>query len=230
MREMRMKKKLYYFFKKYFEEEMQDDTYNQIEELNSERYIEFVNAFQNKYIINNERDIYFRRTFLRKYAQYLFMDNINSCLSTNSVENCINIAEMEDTIFDRVNQNISLDSRTVFITQPWKGANLTGNTNAYRGVVYNGFVHDTNNVKGVYIKDIDLAFIYNGNHSVSIGSIVDDINITSNTNEFKTVKLNNAFFNSKIEYNKIVLNNNKIVNISSWKLSVLFKIIQLLYR
>lgn len=107
--------------------------------------------------------------------------------------------------------------------------NLTGNTNAYRGVVYNGFVFDEINVRGFYIEELNIGYIYNGNHSISIGSIFGDLCIKTNIKYFKSCTFKKEFYNYKILYNKIITDNGEI-EITNWRFAALLKIIQLTYK
>lgn len=227
---MLMKMNIYQIFKKIFKEHIEED-YERKNRVNIQKdarnkFKIFINSFENNYIENNNKDKNFRKKLIKKYANYLFMDNINVCLSSNYTNSSIKLSDLIELV-TITNNTTSLTSNTVYITHPWKGQNLTGNTNAYRGVVYNGFVHDEHNVKGIYIEDIDTAFIFNGNHSVSIGSLIDDMNLTTNKN-LKSTNLKESFFNAKITYSKIYIEN-KTIEINNWKLAALLKMIQTTY-
>lgn len=224
---MEIKEYLYNKFKLYFENEISKDKYILKEKEKENSFNTFIDSFINKYIENSEKDNYFRKKLIRKYANYLFLDNINTTMSKNSAATDINTFYIED-LFEYTKKKISLSHKTIFITHPYKGGNLTGNTNAYRGVIYNGFVFDKINIKGIYIEELDIGYIHNGNHSISIGSIVDDIKIETNDDFFKSCNLKKEFYDSKILYNKIVVDN-KEIEIKNWKFAALLKMIQITY-
>lgn len=222
------KSKLYDYFKKYFDVEISEDNSSLLKSNEEKLFQTFLDSFMNKYIENNQNDVKFKKDFIKEYANYLFMDSVVFCMCNNRGKIDLNQNDFE-YILNPTNNILSLDSNTVFITHPWKGQNLTGNTNAYVGVVQNGFFHDRDNVKGFYIEDIDIAFIYNGNHSVSIGSISDDISITTNKDNLLAYSFNDEFFDANITYNSIEIED-VIIDIKDWKTAVLLKIVQLTFN
>jgi hypothetical protein len=223
-----IKKVVYTYLKEYFEDEIREDNNILVNERDEILFQTFLDSFMNKYIENNQNDVNFRKNFIKKYANYLFMDSVDFCMSHNKGKIDLGQNDFEH-ILKPSNNILSLDSSTVFITHPWKGQNLTGNTNAYVGVVQNGFVHDQDNIKGFYIEDIDIAFIYNGNHSVSIGSIVSDISITTNTDKIISYTFKDTFFDAEIKSDSIIIDN-VTVKIEDWKTAILFKLIQITYK
>lgn len=221
-----IKKYLFSNLKKYFNEEI-DEEIDYLQNKKNKIYFDnFFKYFNNENMNFLEKDIIFKKNLARKYGNYLFLDTITSCLSSNVA---MDIYSDFKKLLTFTNKQIDLTSDTIFITHPWSAGNLTGNTNAYRGVVYNGFIHDENNVKGFYIENIDIAYINNGNHSVSIGSIMNDINIKTNNN-IKSCYFNKDFFESKIEYNSITLINGETINIHNWKFAVFLKMVQYVYQ
>lgn len=56
-----------------------------------------------------------------------------------------------------------------------------------------------------------------------------DISIKTNTNNFKSCILKNEFYNYRILYNKIIIDNEEI-EIKNWRFAALLKIIQLTYK
>ena len=218
--------------RKYFYEKFKDIFINEIGNNQDVEYKklfeEFISSFDNKYIDKNEKDLNFRKKFIRKYCNYLFFNNIVNAMTYNYGVKDINTFDIEK-ILDFTNKEISLGEDTIYITHPWKGKNSTGNTNAYRGVVYNGFVFDEINVRGFYIEELNIGYIYNGNHSISIGSIFGDLCIKTNIKYFKSCTFKKEFYNYKILYNKIITDNGEI-EITNWRFAALLKIIQLTYK
>lgn len=224
---MEVKNYLYDKFKTYFEEQIIEEENKSVEDKKEELFNTFIESFSNNYIENNNKDKNFRKKFIKKYANYLFFDNVNKALSENYAMSDIHTFNL-DALFEYTSKIIPLSSDSIFITHPYKGGNLTGNTNAYRGIVQNGFVFDKTNVRGIYIEELDIGYINNGNHSISIGSIVDDINIETSNDFLKSCNLKKEFYTSKISYNEIVMDDKK-VEIRNWKFAAFLKMIQITY-
>ncbi len=225
---IKLKKYFYEKFKDIFVNEINFEINNDMEIKHQEEFENFINSFNNIDIYKNEKDLMFKKQFINKYCNYLFFNNVFTAMTYNYAARDIDTFDIQ-RIFNFTNKEINLRHDTIYITHPLKGTNLTGSTNAYRGVVYNGFVFDENNVKGFYIEELDIAYIYNGNHSISIGSIMGDISIKTNTNNFKSCILKNEFYNYRILYNKIIIDNEEI-EIKNWRFAALLKIIQLTYK
>ncbi|MDY3203915.1 MAG: hypothetical protein RBR70_02425 [Arcobacter sp.] len=221
---MELKKYFYEKFKDIFINEINSEINNKQDMECKELFEEFISSFDNKYIDKNEKDLNFRKQFINKYCNYLFFNNVVNAMTYNYAVKDINTFDIEK-ILDFTNKEINLGQDTIYITHPWKGENLTGNTNAYRGVVHNGFVFDKRNIRGFYIEELNIAYIYNGNHSISIGSIIGDICIKTNDNNLKSCTLKKEFYNAKVLYNKIIMDNEEI-EITNWKFAVLLKLIQ----
>ena len=66
--------------RKYFYEKFKDIFINEIGNNQDVEYKklfeEFISSFDNKYIDKNEKDLNFRKKFIRKYCNYLFFNNI----------------------------------------------------------------------------------------------------------------------------------------------------------
>lgn len=225
---MELKKYFYEKFKYIFINEINSENNNKQDMKDKELFEEFISSFDNEYIYKNQKDLNFRKQFIRKYCNYLFFNNIVNSMSCNYAFKDINVSDIEKFL-DLTHKEIVLGEDTIYITHPWKGKNLTGNTNAYIGVVYNGFVFDEINIRGFYIEELNIGYIYNGNHSVSIGSIIGDVCIKTNINYFKSCTFKKEFYNYKILYNKIITDNEKI-EIMNWRFAALLKIIQLTYK
>ncbi len=222
---MELKKYFYEKFKYIFKNEINSENNNKQDMKDKELFEEFISSFDNEYIYKNQKDLNFRKQFIRKYCNYLFFNNIVNSMTCNNAVKDINVSDIEKFL-NLTHKEINLGEDTIYITHPWKGKNLTGNTNAYRGVVYNGFVSDEKNIKGFYIEELNIGYIYNGNHSISIGSIVGDVCIKTNINYFKSCTFKKEFYNYHILYNKIITDNEEI-KITNWKFAVLLKLIQL---
>ena len=225
---MELKKYFYEKFKYIFINEINSENNNKQDMKDKELFEEFISSFDNEYIYKNQKDLNFRKQFIRKYCNYLFFNNIVNSMSCNYAFKDINVSDIEKFL-DLTHKEIVLGEDTIYITHPWKGKNLTGNTNAYIGAVYNGFVFDEINIRGFYIEELNIGYIYNGNHSVSIGSIIGDVCIKTNINYFKSCTFKKEFYNYKILYNKIITDNEKI-EIMNWRFAALLKIIQLTYK
>ena len=225
---MELKKYFYEKFKYIFKNEINSENNNKQDMKDKELFEEFISSFDNEYTDKNQKDLNFRKQFIRKYCNYLFFNNIVNSMTCNNAVKDINISDIEKFL-NLTHKEINLGEDTIYITHPWKGKNLTGNTNAYRGVVYNGFVSDEKNIKGFYIEELNIGYIYNGNHSISIGSIFGDLCIKTNIKYFKSCTFKKEFYNYNILYNKIITDDEEI-EIMNWRFAALLKIIQLTYK
>lgn len=219
---------LFTIIEKYFTDNLSDYMKRRKRENENNLFLETIENFMNPYgEALGERNTIFKKNLIRNYAHYIALDNIFMCLGNNSKR-----SKRLDVIFDIVPNALpqALTSKTVFIPYPWSSGNLTGNTNAFRGVVGNGFVFDKTNVHGFYIVDIDIAFIYNANHSISIGSIMNDIKVETNDIVFKQVFLGDKFFEAEIGSNYIVFDEKEDPILLDWKIATLLKMIQLVYK
>ena len=68
--------------RKYFYEKFKDIFINEIGNNQDAEYKklfeEFISSFDNKYIDKNEKDLNFRKKFIRKYCNYLFFNNMEN--------------------------------------------------------------------------------------------------------------------------------------------------------
>jgi hypothetical protein len=195
---------------------------------NENRFEKFIESFNNPYAkdsIGSNKVDEFNKQLIRKFATYLSLDNIYMAMSGKK---CDSNYAVINAIFEQTNQEIKLNTDTIFVASPWSGGNLTGNTNAYRGVVGGGFIQDpSGNHKGFYFQELDIAFVHNGNHSISIGTLMDDIDITTNS-VFPSGNLKQDFFNAIITFNSIEINGESYS--LDWKLAVLLYMIQKVYQ
>lgn len=186
-----------HYYHKFIEEQNDSD---------ENRFEKFIKSFNNPYAedgVGSNKVNEFNKRLIRKFTTYLSFDNIYMAMS--GIKSDSNYAVI-NAIFEQSKQEIKLNSDSVFIASPWNGGNLTGNTNAYRGVVGSGFMQDpSGNHKGFYFQDLDIAFVHNGNHSISIGTIMDDIDITTNS-VFPAGRLKHDFFDANITFNSIEIN------------------------
>ncbi len=149
---MELKKYFYEKFKYIFKNEINSENNNKQDMKDKELFEEFISSFDNEYIDKNQKDLNFRKQFIRKYCNYLFFNNIVNSMTCNNAVKDINVSDIEKFL-NLTHKEINLGEDTIYITHPWKGKNLTGNTNAYRGVVYNGFVFDEITSKFRYIYE-----------------------------------------------------------------------------
>jgi hypothetical protein len=208
-----------YYHHKFIEEQNDSD---------ENRFNKFIESFNNPYAkdgVGSNKVDEFNKQLIRKFATYLSLDNIYMAMSGIK---SLSMYTVFNAIFEESNNKVKLNTDTIFVASPWSGGNLTGNTNAYRGVVGSGFVQDPHgNHKGFYFKDLDIAFVYNGNHSISLGTIINDIDITTNS-VFPSGNLKQDFFNATITFNSIEINGESYS--VDWKLAVLLYMIQQVYR
>lgn len=208
-----------HYHRKFIEEQNDSD---------ENRFEKFIESFNNPYAedgVGSNKVNKFNKRLIRKFAIYLSFANIYMAMA--GVKSNSNYAII-NAIFEQSDQEIKLNSDTIFIASPWNGGNLTGNTNAYRGVVGGRFVQDpSGNHKGFYFQDLDIAFVHNGNHSISIGTIMDDIDITTNS-VFPTGNLKQNFFNATITFNSIEINGESYS--VDWKFAALLYMIQKVYQ
>lgn len=192
------------------------------------KYEEFTQAIENPYAesrVGTDKYKEFNLKLAQKLTSYLSLDNI---FMTMSGEPKNFPGQIIEAIFEKSENQASLNADSTFVPYPWSPGNLTGNTNAYHGVVGYGFVHDPRNHKGFYFKDLDLAFVFNGNHSISIGTLMNDVKIATNP-LFPEGTLNQKFFTAKITYDSITFGD-VVYQIDDWKLSVILYAIQKAYK
>lgn len=193
--------------------------------LDKNRFEKFIESFNNRYSkdsIGSNKVNEFNKQLIRKFATYLSLDNVYMAMSGIK---SLSIYTVFNAIFEESHHEVKLNTNTIFIASPWNGGNLTGNTSAIY-VVSEGFYQGENH-KGFYLEDLDIAFVHNGNHSISIATIMDDINITTNS-VFPSGNLKQGFFNATITFNSIEINGESYS--VDWKLAVLLYMIQQVYR
>ena len=196
-------------------------------QLNKNNYNNFINIFK----ASSFKE--YKYLFIRKYASYIFMDNVNFCLSNNSEKKDIHLTELKD-LLEVIEQPFILNKKTIFITHPHKGNKIFGQDSVgCNDIIINKFKDELINLNelfGVYISKFNIAFIYGGNHSISIASIKNDIIINSNK-KLKNYQFNNVFYTSIIEYDKIIYtmdNEKRVISITDWKIAAFFKMLQLI--
>lgn len=195
-----------------FELDIEYNAYLRLSQLDTKKRFEtFKNTFNNEYgkrVSSVQLDT-FRKGMAKKFA-----DNISLNIIFSTMQGKITTCpyELMTEIFLSNGNTITIDESTVYIAYPWSGENLTGSTNAYLGVVGNKFIQCPTNHKGFYFEDINFAVVFNGNHSITIGKFMDNIDIITN-NVFQAGIRNNTLQTATLSHEEIKING-KVIKIT----------------
>ena len=120
MTDLYFKEYFYNHFKKYFTNEIDSDNSKKINLENERAYNTFMHSFnsvlsigldnQNLNIEYMNKTIVFKKKLIKRYASYIFMENVNSCMSKNEYLNILYPCDFEN-IFNYTLKEIPLNQK-----------------------------------------------------------------------------------------------------------------------
>lgn len=129
--------------------------------------------------------------FIREFAKYISAKKSIDLLK--GVKG--NITCLIKNYFKKIPQVVETTENTIYITNINRADRFTSLCDKY-ALLLNEF-EQNNGHKGYYLKEFDIAFITNGNHSINHKYIFSQVKLTTN-NFFEYIEIDETFLDKKI--------------------------------
>lgn len=148
--------------------------------------------------------------FIRELAKFMSAKkSVDLLKSVKGISNP-NLTPLIKNYFQIVSQAAETTEKTIYITDVNRADRFSSLCNQYTSI--REFKQGDNH-KGYYLKEFDIAFIYQGNHSINLAYMFGKVKLTTNE-YFQNVEIDKSFLD--IEINSVIDNNIFIPYIGSY--------------
>lgn len=139
--------------------------------------------------------------FIRELAKFMSAKKTIDLLKSIKGISNPNLTPLIKNYFQIVSQAVETTEKTIYITNINRADRFSSLCNEYTSIKE---FKQNDNHKGYYLKEFDIAFIYNGNHSINLAYIFGQVKLTTNE-YFKNIEIDKSFLDIEIDF---VIDNN----------------------